>query len=82
MDKTCVVASSKHVGEQVWAQLSDLCGAPSASAVNLGVDYTAGRALRVQGRSAKAKARIAAASRKATRLRRQNKVLKRSTVIK
>eukprot|EP00959_Pyramimonas_sp_CCMP1952_P461231 9481253-Pyramimonas_sp.AAC.1 len=82
MEKTCLVASSKHVGEQVSSRLADLCPSHSSTAVNLGVDYTAGRALRVGGRSAKLKARIAAAGRKATRLKKQNKALKRSAIIK
>jgi len=82
LDKTCIVASSKLAGEQVSSQLAELSTSPSAPAVNLGVDFTAGRALRVGGRCAKLKSRFAAAGRRSKRLRRHNKVLKRAAIIK
>ena len=58
IDKTAVVASSKAIGVEVSDALSHLGGTFTSSAVSLGVDYTACRALRVQGRFAKPKLRI------------------------
>eukprot|EP00959_Pyramimonas_sp_CCMP1952_P383541 8037379-Pyramimonas_sp.AAC.1 len=68
MKKTAIVSSSKCVGSLVLSRLSHLCQRCTGSAVNLGVDYSAGRAVRVAGRSAKMKARLAKAGRAARRL--------------
>ena len=82
LDKTAIVASSKSVGTQVLDRLSHLCNNCSGTTVNLGVDFTAGRAVRVSGRSAKMKARIAKSGRAARRLARQGKAISRNTALK
>eukprot|EP00959_Pyramimonas_sp_CCMP1952_P185666 3881888-Pyramimonas_sp.AAC.1 len=63
-----MVSSSKHISAALSAELGDLVGDPAcARMTNLGVEFTAGRAVRAPGRNrySKAKQRAAAALRKA-----------------
>eukprot|EP00959_Pyramimonas_sp_CCMP1952_P296915 6211633-Pyramimonas_sp.AAC.1 len=72
----------RSVGPQVLDQLSNLRQRCSPSTVNFGVDYAAGRTLRVAGKSAKMKARLAKSSRAARRLGKQAKVLSRAATLR
>ncbi|CAK0862521.1 unnamed protein product, partial [Prorocentrum cordatum] len=63
MDWTCIVVLSRSAGEQVSSQLAELSTHPVSSAVNLGVDFTAGRAVKTGGQCAKLKSRLTAARR-------------------
>eukprot|EP00959_Pyramimonas_sp_CCMP1952_P296478 6202218-Pyramimonas_sp.AAC.1 len=82
LDKTALVASSKAVGPQVQEQPNHLCQNCSPSTVNLGVDCAAGRALRVAGKSANMKSRLAKSARAARRLGKQAKVISRAATLR
>ena len=83
MDKIGMVSSCRAVSAQLSNFLGPLVGDISRDRVtNLGVDYTAGRAVRApgKGRSAKLKERAAAALRKTRRLARLGSMVGRKCV--
>jgi hypothetical protein len=69
MNKPALVGSSKPMLENIRSSFGALAGVPMVSTVNLGVDYSAGRARASHGKSSKRNTRMKAAILRAKRIK-------------